>query len=184
MHSFQFTPIGRSDFSLLGQWLATAHVARWWNDDPSPEAIEGDYGACVDGREPAQVFIAHDGGRAVGLIQRYRFGAYPQYLDELAHILSVPADAMSIDYLIGPPHMLGRGIGTAMIAAFAAQTWHDDPATPSIVVPVQVDNRSSWRALERAGFARIAEGPLAPDNPVDRDAHYIYRLGRPGAHLR
>jgi aminoglycoside 6'-N-acetyltransferase len=36
-----------------------------------------------------------------------------------------------------------------------------------IVVPIVAGNRASWRALEKAGFVRIAEGDLAPDNPVD-----------------
>jgi aminoglycoside 6'-N-acetyltransferase len=180
MHSFEFTPIRRDDFPLLSRWLSTPHVARWWDDDSSLDAIEKDYGACVDGTEPSDVFIAYCNAAAVGLIQRYRFGAYPQYADEIGHLLQVPADTSSIDYLIGPPHALGKGIGTAMIAAFIARTWEDDPVTPGIIVPVHVDNRASWRALERVGFARIAEGELNPDNPIDSRSHYIYQLVRVG----
>ena len=176
--SFVFTPISRNDFALLSQWLSRPHVRRWWNDDPSLAAIEADYGGCVDGSEPAEVFIAHCGAIPVGLIQRFRFGAYPQYIGDLAHILPVPADASSIDYLVGPEHAVGKGIGTAMIAAFVARLWDDDPATPAIIVPVQADNRASWRALERAGFTRIASGDLEPDNPIDRAEHYIYRAGK------
>jgi len=153
-------------------------VRRWWNDDPSLAAIEADYGPCVDGSEPAEVFIAHCGGGPVGLIQRFRFGAYPQYIDDLAHILPVPASASSIDYLVGPEQALGKGIGTSMIAAFVDRLWKDDPATPAIIVPVQADNRASWRALERAGFTRVATGDLEPDNPTDRPEHYIYRAGK------
>lgn len=178
VHSFEFTPIRRRDFQLLSRWLSTPHVARWWNDDSSMGAIESDYGGCVDGSEPAEVFIAHYHGMAVGLTQRYRFGAYPQYAAQMADILHVPLDCTSIDYLIGPPDALGKGIGTAMIASFTSRIWEDDPTTPAIIVPVQVDNRASWRALERVGFARIAEGELEPDNPIDRHAHYIYQLIR------
>jgi aminoglycoside 6'-N-acetyltransferase len=181
MRSFKFTPIDRADFPLLSCWLSTPHVARWWNDDPSPEAVENDYGGCVDGAEPCEVFMAHCNGAPVGLIQRYRFGAYPQYMDEVAHILHVSGVASSIDYMIGPADALGKGIGTAMIAAFVARTWDDDPDTPAIIVPVQADNRASWRALERASFARIAAGELEPDNPIDSSLHYIYRLDRASA---
>ncbi|RJG08383.1 GNAT family N-acetyltransferase [Massilia cavernae] len=178
MPSFSFVPIARSDFPVLAAWLSMPHVARWWNDDPSPDAIEQDYGPCIDGIEPAEVFIAHCDGVSVGLIQRYRFGAYPRYMDELAHIVEVPADYTSIDYLIGPPEALGRRIGAAMIAAFVRCTWEDDLKTPAVIVPVQADNRASWRALERAGFTRVAEGELEPDNPADRRWHYIYRVTR------
>ncbi len=65
-----------------------------------------------------------------------------------------------------------------MIATFATRLWDDYPDAPAIVVPVQADNRASWRALERAGFERIAEGELEPENPVDSWSHYIYRLAR------
>jgi aminoglycoside 6'-N-acetyltransferase len=65
-----------------------------------------------------------------------------------------------------------------MIAAFVERTWADDSATPAIVVPVHVDNRASWHALERAAFARIAEGELEPDNPRDSRSHYIYARDR------
>lgn len=179
MTAISFTPIGRDDFALLARWLAAPHVARWWNDDPSLAAIECDYGGCVDGTEPAEVYIASDGQTAIGLIQRFRFSAYPEYVDQLAHIVAVPGSAVSIDYLIGPVEALGKGLGSAMIAAFVARIWEDYPDTPAIIVPVQADNRASWRALERAGFQRIAEGELEPDNPADRWWHLIYRLARP-----
>jgi aminoglycoside 6'-N-acetyltransferase len=177
--SFEFTLLRREDFPLLSRWLCTPHVARWWDDDASLDALESDYGGCVDGTEPCQVFIAHCNGAAVGLIQRYRFGAYPEYISELAPIVDVSPDCTGIDYLLGPERALGKGIGTALIAAFVARTWVDDPATPAIVVPVHAENRASWRALERAGFSRIAEGELKPDNPVDSRAHYIYAISRP-----
>lgn len=179
MVSFEFSAIARSHFPLLSRWLSTPQVDRWWHDDPSLEAIETDYGGCVDGWEPCQAYIAHVDGAPVGLVQRYRFGAYPEYMKEIAHILHVPADFSSIDYLIGPVDALGHGIGTAMIAAFVARTWEDDPVTPAIIVPVQADNRASWRTLERAGFVRVGAGAMEPDNPVDRHLHYIYRLARP-----
>ncbi len=173
---FTFTPIQRNDFTMLSAWLSTPHVLRWWDDDPAIDAIEADYGGCIDGAEAAEVFIAHVGGAPVGLIQRYRFSAYPQYIAELADILEVPAEAMSIDYLIGPEQALGQGLGTAMIAGFVERTWQDDPSTPAIIVPVQAGNRASWRALERAGFLRIAQGDLTPDNLVDSPLHFIYGL--------
>jgi aminoglycoside 6'-N-acetyltransferase len=179
MLQFEFTPIRRADFPLLCRWLSSPHVARWWDDDPSLDAIENDYGGCVDGTEPCEVFIASCEGAAVGLVQRYRLGAYPEYVAEMAAIVDVNADATAIDYLVGPARSLGQGIGTAMIAAFVARTWKDDPATPAVIVPVHVDNRASWRALERAGFTRIAEGELKPDNPIDSRSHYIYERCRP-----
>lgn len=178
MYSFEFKLLRRDDYALVSSWLTTPHVQRWWNHDPSFAAIEEDYGGCVDGTEPAEAFIAHYGGAPAGLIQRYRVGAYPQYMDELGRILHVPANATSIDYLVGPTDVLGKGIGTAMIAAFVARTWMEYADTPAIVVPIQASNRASWRSLERVGFRRVAEGEMEPDNPIDSRAHYIYQLDR------
>jgi aminoglycoside 6'-N-acetyltransferase len=66
-----------------------------------------------------------------------------------------------------------------MVAAFSARLWQDDAVAPAIIVPVHAENRPSWRALERAGYARIATGLLEPDNPADHRKHYLYRLDRP-----
>jgi aminoglycoside 6'-N-acetyltransferase len=179
MEAIEFHPIRRADFSLLSDWLSTPHVARWWDDDPSPQAIEADYGPVIDGVEPAEVFIAVHGGAAVGLIQRYRFDAYPHYCDELAHILTVPSNAMSIDYFVGPAELLEQGWGTRMIADFVAATWADCRTAACIIVPANAANRGSWRALERAGFRRVGSGDLAPDNPIDNPLHFVYQVDRP-----
>lgn len=182
MGSFSFRPLARSDFALLGHWLAQPHVARWWAEDPSPPAIEAGYGASVDGREPSEAFIACRNGVPLGLVQRYRLAAWPQYLRELAPLILVPTGAVSIDYLIGPAEALGRGWGTAMVQAFTEALWPGDAQATAVIVPVHVANRASWRALERAGYARIASGLLAPDNPADDWEHYLYRIDRPAWH--
>ena len=127
-----FHPISRADFGLLGEWLVTPHVARWWADDPSAAAVEADYGGCVDGTEAAEIFIASLDARPVGLIQRYRLDAYPQYIEELVALMAVPAAAYSIDYFLGPADVLGQGFGSRMICAFTARLWRDDPARPAL----------------------------------------------------
>jgi aminoglycoside 6'-N-acetyltransferase len=177
--SFGFRHLTRSDFPLLSGWLTQPHVARWWANDPSLDAIEADYGGSVDGTEPSEVFIGSRDGQPVGLVQRYRWEAYPHYLDEVAPILTLPAQAVSIDYLVGPPGALQQGWGTQMLRAFVQTIWRDDAETPAIVVPVHADNRASWRVLECAGFTRVASGLLVPDNPADNQNHHIYRLDRP-----
>jgi aminoglycoside 6'-N-acetyltransferase len=42
-------------------------------------------------------------------------------------------------------------------------------------------NTASWRALEKAGFRRVASGDLPPDNPVDDPLHHVLRIDRPAA---
>ncbi len=57
--------------------------------------------------------------------------------------------------------------------------WTDHPDLGDVVVPVNVDNVASWRALEKAGFHKVAIGNLEPDNPIDRPLHHILRIERP-----
>jgi aminoglycoside 6'-N-acetyltransferase len=179
MRGFEFRPLTRADFPLLCHWLAQPQVQRWWADDASPRGVEEGYGGAIDGADPCEVFLAVRGDEPVGLIQRLRLSAYPQYLAELAPILAVPENAWSIDYLVGETTAIGRGLGTEMIRRFSALLWRDAPQAQVIIVPVHAGNRHSWRALERAGYRRAASGQLEPDNSADNLDHHIYRLDRP-----
>ena len=176
---FTFRPLKRTDFPLLGRWLAEPHVARWWNHETTAEAVERDFGPAADGTEPAQDWLALTGGEPVGLVQCCFWSDYPDYSNELAGLLTVPASALTIDYLIGPPECTGRGLGAAMIAAFTDHIWNTEPAASAIIVPVVAANRASWRALEKCGFRRVAAGNMRPDNPIDETLHVVYRLDRP-----
>jgi aminoglycoside 6'-N-acetyltransferase len=174
-----FRRLRRDDFPLVARWLAEPAVARWWNHEVTPEAVERDFGPSVDGHDPTEMFLALSGGRPFGFIQRYRIAAEPEYAAELARVCALPPGALSVDYFIGEPDMRGRGLGAALIAEMVARTWADHPDAGGIVVPVAAGNAASWRALERAGFARIAEGELEPDNPIDPRDHVIYAIPRP-----
>lgn len=179
MPGLSFHRLSRDDFALLARWLAVPHVARWWNHDTSPEAVEADFGATVDRTDPADIFIVSTGGRPVGLVQWYLFRDNPGYADELAPLAEVAGDALSMDYFVGEPQMLRQGVGAAMLRDALTMIWRGYPAAPFVVVPVSASNEASWRVLERAGLTRIAEGPLTPDNPIDGSAHFVYRIDRP-----
>ena len=174
-----FRPLQREDFPLLGVWLAEPLVARWWNHDHRPQAIERDFGPCVDGADPTEIFVASADGLAFGLIQCYRIDDNPEWRQELSTVWPVPPGALSIDYLIGEAAFRGRGLGALMIATAVTQAWDSYPDAADVVVPVAAGNRASWLALERAGFRRVASGELTPDNPVDPRDHVVYRLCRP-----
>ncbi len=94
-------------------------------------------------------------------------------------IVDVPDGAVELDYLIADPALRGHGLGSRMIAAAVRNTWCDYIGAPAVLVAVVAANVASWRALERAGLQRIAQGAMSPDNPVDGPLHYIYRVDRP-----
>lgn len=178
MNAFRFRPLARADFPQLAHWLRQPHVARWWADDPSPEALEADYGGCIDRTEPADVFIVEREGRPYGLAQRLMLASYPEYVDALRPLVPLTPGSASIDYLVGEQADIGQGLGTQMIAAFVAKLWRDWPQATDLVVPVHAENVASWRALERAGFTRACEGELDPDNPADSRHHVICVIAR------
>ena len=71
-YAVEFRRVTRADFPLLARWLAAPPVARWWNHEWTPEAVERDFGPSVDGHEPNQDWLALLDGVPVGLVQRSR----------------------------------------------------------------------------------------------------------------
>jgi aminoglycoside 6'-N-acetyltransferase len=170
--------LAEKDFPMLGQWLAQPHVARWWNQEHSLTAVARDFGPAAAGQEPSEDYLALVDGQPLGLVQRSRLADHPDDLAELSAVMDIPPGTMSIDYLIGDQRQVGRGLGPRMIRSMLHKTWVEHPEASCLVVPVVAANRASWRALEKAGFARVATAALEPENPIDDRLHYIYRLDR------
>ncbi|MEX1008474.1 MAG: GNAT family N-acetyltransferase [Acidimicrobiia bacterium] len=168
-----FRTLARSHYGLLGGWLREPHVARWWIGPSTPAALEAKYGPRIDGHDPAEVFIAEVGGRPFGLIQRYRISDWPEWS------AAVDADdGAGIDYLIGEPERVGRGLGSRMIRAFVPTVFERYPELTRVVAAPQQANVASWRALEKAGFARIWSGMLESDDPSDAGPAFVYARER------
>ena len=92
----------------------------------------------------------------------------------------VPPDAFGIDYLLGDPGRIGRGLGIRMIAAFVADSWDRYPESTACAVGVHRDNLRSVRALGRVGFVTAWEGELDSDDPGDDGPQVVLVLPRPG----
>ena len=136
---------------MLARWLAEPVVARWWNHERSPEAVEREFGPGVDGDDATELFLACADDQPFGLIQRYSIDAYPEYVEELTPVCPVPPGALSVDYLIGEPQMRGQGLGAAMVTTLVAESWACCSQADDVIVPVSAGNHASWRTLERAG---------------------------------
>lgn len=172
-------PLERADLPLLAAWLREPRVARWWNHEATPEAVERDFGASVRGEEPGEDLVVLLSGRPVGLLQRSIIDDYPEDAADFRAVVELPPRAVELDYLIGRPELRGRGLGSRMIASMVRSTWADYPDAPAVFIAVVAANTASWRAAERAGLIRVAEGPMPPDNPADDPLHYFYRVDRP-----
>jgi aminoglycoside 6'-N-acetyltransferase len=174
-----FRALTADDLPLLAAWLREPQVARWWNQPSSSEEVELDFGPSVRGEEPGEDLVVSLDGRSIGLLQRSVIDDYPEDLAEYAQVVEVPPGAVQLDYLIGDAADRGRGLGPRIIAAAVRDTWDVYPSAPAVLVAVVAANTASWRALEKAGLRRIAEGPMEPDNPADDPLHVVYRIDRP-----
>ena len=172
-------PVVEDDFPLLADWLSRPHVHRYWHHDFSLEGVAHDFGPGTRGEEAGEDLLVSLDGVPWALVQRSRIADYAEDFDGLAAIVEVPEHAVTIDYLIADAASTGRGLGTAIIRAVVADTWITYPRANAIIVPVVASNIGSWRALEKAGFRRVGEGDMEPDNPIDPPLHVVSRIDRP-----
>ena len=172
-------PLTAADFPLLAEWLRESQVARWWNHEHSAEGVARDFGASARGEEPGEDLVVSLDGHPVGLLQRSVISDYPEDVAAFSAVVVVPDGAVELDYLIADASLRGRGLGSRLISMAVEDTWSDYPGAPAVLVAVVAANTASWRALEKAGLQRIAEGAIKPDNPADEPHHYIYRVDRP-----
>ncbi|WP_197021789.1 GNAT family N-acetyltransferase [Brevibacterium sp. VCM10] len=149
---------------MLARWLGSPHVARFWNHETTPGAIERDFGGNVDDTEPSFDCIVEDVGVPVGFIQRSAIWDYADEQRELIALADVPRGALTIDYFIGEVGKAGMGVGTRMIQEFTELCFTDCPAASAIFVPVIAGNPASWKALEAAGYG----SPKATSRPTTR----------------
>ena len=173
LDGFRFVPLESSDLPGLSVWLARPHVARWWREPSELVSVEQNYGPLVEGIDPTEAFIVHRHGRPIGFVQRYLIDEHPDWRETIRCAVD-QADGIGIDYFIGEPDLVGRGVGRRLISRFVAESWGRYPSAQRIVVAVQQDNVASWKALEASGFRRVWGGELVSSDPSDRGPNFIY----------
>jgi aminoglycoside 6'-N-acetyltransferase len=168
----ELRPMQQADLPLLRRWLQQPHVARWWLQDLTAEQQLQEYADRVAGRgDPAttMLMVVERGRGPVGWCQWYR---WEDYLDEARELDTHPGE-VGLDYALGDPAAIGRGLGTELIAALVNEVRHHRPGCGFVVEP-DAANGASRRVLERNGFALVDIRPLAfepNDHPMA-----IYRL--------
>jgi aminoglycoside 6'-N-acetyltransferase len=178
-----FRPLTRNDFPHMSRWLAAPHVARWWMSPSDLGYVEEHYGPAIDGAAPTEYLVIELDGTPIGMIERYRVCDHPGWQATLGVLEQAepplhPAAGAGIDYFIGEEGLTGKGLGPRVIREFSGEVLERYPEAMFILAAPQQANRPSWRALERAGFARVWEGMLDSDDPSDAGPAYVYVLGR------
>jgi 8-oxo-dGTP pyrophosphatase MutT (NUDIX family) len=145
-----FRPLMMADLPDLVRWRHAPHAARWFPEPLDLAAAQRKYGPRIAGDSPTRVHVAVVDGHAAGFLQHYRVADYPAY----AAATGLP-DAVGLDYAIGEPELVGRGLGPQLIWSYLRDiVVPARPSAPSALASPDVANVRSVRALEKAGFVR------------------------------
>jgi aminoglycoside 6'-N-acetyltransferase len=165
-------PMRVDDLALVERWLGEPHVARWYLTGSSLEAELADIRlSLAEGSETHMLVVVHD-GEPVGWCQWYPCAVDPEWAAELG---AQPGD-VGVDYAIGDPARVGRGVGTELIAVLVALVRTARPGCGVMADP-EADNSVSRRVLERNGFELVDVKPM--DSEAVDEPMAIYRLPAP-----
>ena len=141
--------MGRGDLPDVVRWRAAEHVDRWFAGDGEAtlEAVTERYGPRIDGVSPTRMWVVEVNGRSAGFCQDYRLRDYPEYA-----VLTPDPEAVGVDYAIGEPHLVGQGVGTAMLWAWLLSARRRYPDVTTYFSAPDHRNAASLRALEKVGF--------------------------------
>lgn len=163
-------PMTSDDLPVVRGWLDLPHVARWWLADTTAEAEIAKTRRRVAGPRSATILLmATWDDVPIGWCQWYRWADYPAD----AAAMDARDGEVGIDYAIGDPAFVGRGVGTALIAALVAWARQARPGAGVLTDP-DAANTASRRVLEKNGFTLVAVRPVETE-PADRPMA-IYRL--------
>jgi aminoglycoside 6'-N-acetyltransferase len=177
-HVIELRPMTADDLSMVARWLREPHVARWWLADTTADAELQTLRKRVSEDEDQETRMLtiierddeslSDAGR-IGWCEWYPYDAYRQE----AEALGARVGDCGIDYAIGDPAAIARGLGTQLIAALVSEVRRHHPGCGVIVDP-DADNVASRRVLERNGFSLVAVRPVASE--LNDYPMAIYRL--------
>jgi aminoglycoside 6'-N-acetyltransferase len=172
--SVTFRSLAEGDLPHLAGWLSAEHVQEWWRDASASDPVREKYLPRILGDEPTEVFVIVADADDIGFIQRYRLSSYPTWTNTVAGSGLTFPNGAGIDYVIGDPERVGRGIGSCAVARFTELVFADYADVDSIVVTPQSANRASCRVLEKAGYELRWTGALDSDDPSDAGPAALY----------
>lgn len=143
------------DYESFVRWRNEPHVAEWWNtdDDPVPMTLGhviAEYGPHAD--PWVHGCLITFGERPIGYLQFYPWSSEP---DEALDVgVPDPETSYGLDIFIGEPDMVGRGLGSQVVALVARHLFVAEGAT-SVALLTPVGNDRAHRAYEKAGFRKV-----------------------------
>lgn len=139
---YDFRTVTEADLPMLAAWLAEPHVAQWWGEGPEASLAEIRQAMDSDDTEP---LIVELDGRPIAYLQ-----SYDPHLEDDHPYQDQPFGTLGIDISIGPPELLGKGHGPAIVRQFAGLLFEE--GAPRVIIDPHPDNLRAIRAYEKAGF--------------------------------
>ncbi|MBX3584092.1 MAG: acetyltransferase [Rhizobiaceae bacterium] len=139
---YDFRALTEADMPLLAAWLAEPHVAEWWDDGPEASLEEIREAMNSDETEP---LIVELDGRPIAYLQ-----SYDPHLEDGHPYQDQPFGTLGLDISIGPPELIGKGHGSAILSQFVELLFEE--GCPRVVIDPHPDNLRAIRAYEKAGF--------------------------------
>ncbi|MDF1610486.1 GNAT family N-acetyltransferase [Hoeflea sp. YIM 152468] len=148
----EFRPVTADDFPLLETWLNAPHWRAWWGE---PETELGYIRAMVEGRDATRPFVFLVDGSATGYIQSWcvRDQLKEPWLSKAPWLKQVPPNSIGVDMGIGDASDLSKGVGSAVLKAFAGRLRAQ--GHENILIDPDITNTRAIRAYEKAGFAPL-----------------------------
>lgn len=143
--NINFTRLAEKHFPLILEWLNQPHVNQWEDEKAwTLEKVQTKYAPYIQGiidiegnqRTIASYIIEFD-GRSIGYIQYYRS-------------TDAPRNGAAIDFFIGEPDLLRKGIGTECLSLFLHLYVFGE--YDFCIVDPDSENIAAIRTCENAGF--------------------------------
>lgn len=147
---------------MIERWLSEPHVARWWTPETTAAAEVAEYREGLVSGSRTKVLTVLEDDLPIGWCQWYRWADYPAE----AMAMEARPREVGVDYALGEPDSVGRGLGTQLIAALMSTIRSAIPGA-GFLVAVESDNVASRRVLEKNGFMLVEVRPVASE-PHDR----------------
>jgi RimJ/RimL family protein N-acetyltransferase len=150
-----FTPLKKSDISLLFKWVGNEHVFSWWQDEKEWDTFyKKYYKKCKSSYEFPHIIFFNN--TPIGFIEYYftdKVGNnwWPEY----------PAGTVGIDIFIGEPNFAGKGLGSIILKQMLSFIFSKLNVSKVIVDPGP-DNIRAIKCYKKAGFlnGRLTQTPM------------------------
>lgn len=161
----KFQPLQRHHLPLLMKWLNEPHVWKWWGENKSwtASAVEIKYSSYLqqykldDGtKKPIYPFIVFYQDTPIGYIQYYNAFDFQREGFEVQDVWKeLPNSLAALDFYIGEPSHLGKGIGSRILSSFLET--HVYTQFSACLVDPKKDNLRAVKTYEKVGFRRLCE---------------------------